>query len=75
MNTKRTRLSIPLDVELVKEARALGLDLSRVLEARLRDTVREERHRRWLDENREAFEAANRFIETFGIFNAEDREW
>ena len=46
MNTQRTRLSIPLDVELVNEARAPGLDLSRVLEARLRDTVREERHRR-----------------------------
>lgn len=30
---------------------------------------------KWLDENREAFEAANRAIEQYGIFNEADREW
>jgi antitoxin CcdA len=70
---KATNLS--LDTGLVKEAQELGLNLSRVLEAALQLAVKEERGRRWAEENRAAFEAANRAIDKYGIFNAEDREW
>jgi antitoxin CcdA len=70
---KATNLS--LDTELVKEAQELGLNLSRVLEEALQFAVKEERGRRWAEENRAAFEAANRAIDKYGIFNAEDREW
>ncbi len=73
--TKRKPTNLSLDTALVKEAQALGLNLSRVLEDHLREAVREERQRQWLEENKEAFEAANRAIEKSGIFNADDREW
>ena len=51
------------------------LNLSRIVEDRLREVVREERARRWLEENREGFEAFARFVEKNGIFNEDDREW
>lgn len=80
--TQRLRKSAPrkptnlsLDAGLVKEAQELGLNLSRVLDEALQLAVKEERGRRWADENRAAFEAANRAIDKYGIFNAEDREW
>lgn len=70
---KATNLS--LNADLVTEAQALGLNLSRVLDAALQEAVKAERGRRWAEENRAAFEAANRAIDKYGIFNAEDREW
>ena len=75
--TARTRkaTNLSLSVELVKEAQALGLNLSRIVEESLREAVRAERSRKWLEENREGFESANRAIDKYGIFNAEDREW
>lgn len=72
---KRKATNLSLSVELVKEAQALGLNLSRIVEESLREAVRTERARKWLEENREGFESANRAIDKYGIFNAEDREW
>lgn len=72
---KRKATNLSLSVELVKEAQALGLNLSRIVEESLREAVRTERARKWLEENREGFASANRAIDKYGIFNAEDREW
>lgn len=74
-NAPRKPTNLSLDASLVKEAQELGLNLSRVLDEALQLAVKEERGRRWADENRAAFEAANRAIDKYGIFNAEDREW
>jgi antitoxin CcdA len=64
-----------LSADLVKEAQAPGLNLAGVLDAALHEAVKAARGRRWVQENRAAFEAANRAIARCGIFNAEDREW
>lgn len=64
---KAVTLSINSDV--LRQARALDLDLSMVLEQRLAEIVREDRARRWQEENREAIEAHKRFVEKHGIFN------
>jgi hypothetical protein len=39
------------------------------------EAVTKDREERWLEENREGFEAFARFVEKNGIFNEEDREW
>lgn len=72
---KRKATNLSLDAALVKEAQELELNLSRILEESLRQAVKAERGRRWAEENKAAFEAHNRFIEKYGIFNYEDREW
>ena len=74
-HSARKPTNLSLDTALVKEAHALGLNLSQILEDHLRTAVKEAREQQWLEENKEAFEAANRAIEKYGIFNAEDREW
>lgn len=70
---KATNLSI--DADLLEEARALGINLSRTLEERLVELVKAERIRRWQAENREAIDAYNRYIEENGIFGEEFRTW
>lgn len=49
------------DLSLLEEARRLGVDL--------RQVVAEARERRWLEENREAFNDANVFLERFGLWS------
>lgn len=64
---RSTNLSINSD--LLRQARELKINLSKTLEERLADVLREERARRWQEENREAIEAHNRFVEKYGLFN------
>lgn len=71
----RQATNVSLDGELVKEARRLDLNLSKLFEDRLREAIAAEQRRRWLEENDEGFRAYERFVERHGVFNEEDREW
>lgn len=57
--SKRKPVNLSLDVDLVANAREVGINLSRVTEDALRIAVKAERERRWLEENREALDAFN----------------
>jgi antitoxin CcdA len=62
-------VNLSIDKELLQQARELKVNLSKALEERLVQIVREERARRWQEDNREAIEAYNRFIDKHGLFN------
>lgn len=53
----RKSTNVLLDAEMVSEAKAIGINLSRACEAGLAAAVRDERKRRWIEENRDAMEA------------------
>ncbi len=55
------------------EAEALGLDAAAIAAHALREAVRAEKARRWLEENREAIEAHNKWVEENGLPLAEYR--
>ncbi|BBC99662.1 MULTISPECIES: type II toxin-antitoxin system CcdA family antitoxin [Sphingobium] len=58
---KATNLS--LDVDLVADAKALGINLSRACEEALRKEIAAERGRRWQEDNKEAIAAWNVWAE------------
>jgi antitoxin CcdA len=62
-------VNVSIDSDLLRQARELKVNLSKALEERLAEIVREERARRWQEDNREAIEAYNRFIDKYGLFN------
>ena len=62
-----TNLSAHADV--VQEARALGINLSAVFEAAVRDAVRRKRQEAWLAENRDAIESYNATVVRDGVFS------
>lgn len=64
---KSTNLSIRAD--LVEEARALGINLSRTLETALEAEVKKAKEKQWLAESRPAIEAYGRYIEKHGLFS------
>ena len=61
--TRRRATNLPLDATLVADAKAEGINLSRVCEAGLAAELKKVREARWLEENREAIEAWNVWME------------
>jgi antitoxin CcdA len=71
----KVRTNISVDADLLSEARALNINLSATLEARLREIVADLRRRRWLEENREAIADANAFLERHGLWSDGERQF
>jgi len=64
---KATNVSI--NVDLLQQAKALGINLSRTLEERLAELVRERQRQIWLRENSEAIDAYNSRVAQDGVFS------
>lgn len=64
---KSTNLSINSD--LLRQAKERHINLSQALELRLAELLREEKRRKWREENREAIDEYNRRVETKGVFS------
>lgn len=72
---KRKPVNLSLDTGVVEAARALGINLSQACEAALREATRKERDRQWQDENREAIQAWNAWVEENGLPLEEYRQF
>ena len=70
---KPTNLSI--DTELLKEAKELGINLSRSAEDGLREAVRQTKTEQWKLENAEAIKSWNKWVEKNGIPLEEYRQF
>jgi antitoxin CcdA len=64
---KKRAVNLFVDSELLDEAKRLGINVSETLEGRLRNIVRAEQQKRWLEENRDAFASINAFIDSHGL--------
>lgn len=62
---KATNVSLPVD--LVAQARELGINVSQACEAGLAEKVRKARSEKWLEENREALEWSNEYVRKHGL--------
>ncbi len=67
--SKRKAVNLTADVDLVETAKSLGFNLSQVFEDGLKRAVSEARKRQWEEENREAIDNYNRFVEENGVFS------
>ena len=66
----KTRTTVSLDAAILQEARKLGLNLSALLEDRLRQEIaKKKREAVWREENRDAIEAANAFVRKHGLWS------
>jgi antitoxin CcdA len=61
--------------DLLDSAREAGLNLSATLESALERALAEERGRRWREENREAIESYNEYVEKHGVFSDDVRSF
>jgi len=63
----RSKVSLSIDGAVVREARAVGVNMSRVAEFAIAEAARGERNRRWREENRDALDAYAREVERDGL--------
>jgi antitoxin CcdA len=63
----RAKVNLSIDEGVTREARALGVNMSRVAEVAIADAARLERNRRWREENRAALEAYAQEVEREGL--------
>jgi antitoxin CcdA len=71
----RRATNLSIDAELLDAARKLSINLSRAAEEGISLAVRRERERQWLEENREALESYNAYIDANGLPLAKYRQF
>ena len=70
---KPTNLS--LDSALLKEAKALGINVSRSAEAGIAEAVKRAKQQKWLEENAAALASSNAYVESNGLPLARHRQF
>lgn len=60
---KRKPINLSMDTGVVEAARAVGINLSQVSEAALREAARKERDRLWKEENRAWIDAHRQWVD------------
>ena len=63
----RAKVNLSLDPVVAAEARALGVNMSRVAEEAVARANKAERNRRWVEENRAALDTYAREVEREGL--------
>lgn len=63
----RKATNLTLDAALLAEAKALSVNVSRAAETGIAEAVRAEKERLWLEENREALESWNAWVNENGL--------
>lgn len=63
----RRPINLSIDSALIDDAKALGINVSRICEDALREQIRSEKGRRWLEENQAAIESSNAYIAEHGL--------
>jgi antitoxin CcdA len=69
-NTARKQsANLSIRGDLLKRAKLHNINLSKTLEERLEQLLKTRDREEWLKENREAIEAANKFVEDKGLWS------
>jgi antitoxin CcdA len=63
----RTKVNLTIEGAVAREARSLGVNMSRVAEVAIAEAARGERNRRWREENRAALDGYAREVEREGL--------
>jgi antitoxin CcdA len=71
----RKATNVSLEVGLVEEARAMGINISRACEHGLAQQIAIERAERWRQENAEAIASSNAYVERYGLPLANFRQF
>jgi antitoxin CcdA len=66
---RKKAANLSVDSELLDAARRMKLNLSQVFEAGLTEAIRRKEREAWLEKNRAALDAYNKYVEKHGLFS------
>jgi antitoxin CcdA len=72
---RKRATNVSLDRHLLEEARALNINISQAAEKGLTLQIAEERAKKWREENKEAIEGWNAYVEEHGLPLARYRQF
>lgn len=72
---QRKSANLSIDGDLLADAKALEINVSRAAEAGIAEAVGREKGRRWKEENREAIEGWNEWVRVNGLPLAKYRQF
>ncbi len=67
MSTVRRSANLSIDADVLEEARALNVNLSRAAQDGIRHAVALEKARKWKEENADAIRSSNEYVEKYGL--------
>lgn len=62
-------VNLRIDRDLIDQAKAMGINLSQLLESSLGDILRRKQQQMWMADNREAIDAYNQRVDKRGVFS------
>jgi antitoxin CcdA len=72
-NARKRATNLTVNEDLLRQARELGVNLSQAFEQKLEELVRAAKAEKWIEENREAIEAQNRWVAEHGLWSEKYR--
>nr|WP_042444652.1 type II toxin-antitoxin system CcdA family antitoxin [Methylobacterium sp. B34] len=75
VSAPRRATNVSLNSDLLEQAKTLGINVSRACERGLAQQIAELRDRQWLEENREAIQSSNAYVEAHGLPLAKSRPY
>lgn len=67
VSSSRKPTNLSIDSELLNEAKALNINLSRAAEDGVKAAVRAAQELRWKEDNADAIESSNAYVENYGL--------
>jgi len=67
--TRKKPTNLSMNVDLLAQARLLGINLSAICEVALQQEVKRRRDAQWAEQNREGMEALNDLVARNGVFS------
>lgn len=67
MPSARRSANLSVEADMLEEARALNINLSRAAQDGIRRAIAAEKARRWKEENAEAIRSSNEYVEKYGL--------
>lgn len=65
----KKRTNVTLNAELLQQAKALGINLSATFDQALKEAVRDQQRKKFMEENQQAMDSCNAFTEEAGLFS------
>lgn len=66
----KKRTNVTLSADLLEQAKELGINLSATFDIALKEAVRKQRRKQFMEENQQAIDSCNAFTQEVGLFSA-----
>ena len=72
-NAPKKPTNLTVNTDLLSQAKSLNINISSILEAALIETLKKNKRKEWLEENKDSIQAYNSLVNQNGVFSDGNR--